>query len=138
MRVGEMTAPEVQALLDQIRSGEKLSEEDFIKKCLTDMLGGWVPLAMYLQMFPTETKNAIYKRVQQGAWQRQVHYAAPKGGGAWVNLPAVKAWVLGLAESPSWCCEEGERLQVPVCPTCAEASAAYQRAMGPEDSRTGG
>ena len=31
-----------------------------------------------------------------------------------------------------WCCEEGERLGVTVCPECAETSAAYQSCLGPE------
>lgn len=29
-----------------------------------------------------------------------------------------------------WCCADGQRLAVPVCPTCAAASVAYQEAMG--------
>lgn len=31
----------------------------------------------------------------------------------------------------AWCCEQGQRLAVPVCPECAEISAAYQADMGP-------
>ena len=30
-----------------------------------------------------------------------------------------------------WCCEEGERLGMTVCPECAETSAAYQSCLGP-------
>lgn len=30
-----------------------------------------------------------------------------------------------------WCCKEGERLGVTVCPECAETSAAYQSCLGP-------
>lgn len=96
----DMTEAEVEDLLKTIRSYEKLSEEDFIVKCLTDMMGGWVPLATYLKMFPDESQNAIHKRVQQGKWLRQVHYSAPKGGAGWVNLPAVRLWLEGKLEGP--------------------------------------
>lgn len=34
-----------------------------------------------------------------------------------------------------WCCEEGERLGVTVCPECAETSAAYQSCLGPGDEQ---
>lgn len=83
------------ALLDRIRSEEALSEEQFVERCLKDMMGGWVPLARYLQMFPDETANAVYKRVQNGVWAKQVHYAKPTGSAAWVNLPAIRLWVEG-------------------------------------------
>jgi len=29
-----------------------------------------------------------------------------------------------------WCCADGQRLAVPVCPECADMSVAYQEAMG--------
>jgi len=29
-----------------------------------------------------------------------------------------------------WCCADGQRLAVPVCPECAAVSVAYQEAMG--------
>lgn len=70
-----------------------LSEQDFIEKALSDMMGGWVPIAVYLRMYPDENINKIHKRVHQGGWKRRVHYSAPQGGSPWINLPAVKAWL---------------------------------------------
>lgn len=86
---------EVEGLLAKIRDAQSLSEEAFTEKCLRDLLGGWIPLEQYLKMFPSETANKVYKRVQQGAWQVQVHYAAPKGSTAWVNLIAIRLWIEG-------------------------------------------
>ncbi len=95
-----MTDAEVQDLITTIRQNEKMTEEDFVEHCLTNMMGGWVPVATYLRMFPDETMNAIHKRVQQGGWTRQVHYAAPKGSTSWINLPAVRLWLEGKLEGP--------------------------------------
>lgn len=92
---GEMDPRELQALLERVRTEGQLSEEQFVERCLKDMLGGWVPLPQYLKMVPEETANKIHKRVQQGTWLRQVHYAAPDGGCAWVNLPAIRLWIEG-------------------------------------------
>lgn len=86
---------EAQALVAAIRANEVLSEADFVAKCLNDMLNGWVPLAHYVHLFPCETANKVHKRVHQGTWQRQVHYASPEGGPAWVNLPAIRLWIEG-------------------------------------------
>lgn len=124
--------------LEQVRAAARMSEEEFVEKCLSDMMGGWIPLERYLKLYPEEKANAVHKRVQQGVWQRQVHYAAPRGSSAWVNLPAIRLWLEG--KLGPWCCEEGKRLQVPMCPTCSEASAAYSAAMGPSSTglRTGG
>ena len=33
---------------------------------------------------------------------------------------------------PAWCCEEGQRLNVYMCPDCDETTRAYSAAMGPE------
>ena len=33
---------------------------------------------------------------------------------------------------PPWCCEEGQRLNVYMCPDCDETTRAYSAAMGPE------
>lgn len=92
---------EVNKLLADIRDNALLTEEEFVEKCLRDIMNGWVPLEQYLKMYPTETINKVHKRVQQGAWQRQVHYAAPKGSAAWVNLIAIRAWLEGLLADPT-------------------------------------
>lgn len=36
---------------------------------------------------------------------------------------------LALPYFGPWCCEDGQRLAVPVCPACADTSLAYQAAM---------
>lgn len=95
----QMDPRELQALLASIKEVQQMTEEDFIQKCLKDMMGGWVPMPIYLKMFSTENINKIHKRVQQGRWHRQVHYAAPDGGTAWINLPAVRLWVEGRLET---------------------------------------
>lgn len=120
-------------VLKQVREASRLSEEEFVEKCLSDMMGGWVPLSRYLKLYPEDSANKVHKRVQQGEWKRQVHYAAPKGGFAWVNLKAVRLWIEGQG---LWCCAEGERLGVPICPTCSETTAAYSAAMGPSSAGT--
>lgn len=37
---------------------------------------------------------------------------------------------LALPYLGPWCCADGQRLAVPVCPDCAATSAAYSEAMG--------
>ena len=44
------------------------------------------------------------------------------------NLMCAKEALLAAA----WCCEEGQRLGVKVCPACAATGAAYTAAMSPE------
>lgn len=80
------------------RTADGLSEDEFIAKCLADMMQGWIPLKTYLRMFPDEDKRAIEGRVARGHWKRRVHYFAPKGGTAWVNLPAIREWAAGIRE----------------------------------------
>jgi hypothetical protein len=87
-----------QDLLAKIRADEVLNEEQFVERCLGDLMGGWIPLAQYLRMFPDESANAVYKRVQSGVWRKQVHYVAPQGSPAWVNLPAIRLWLEGRLE----------------------------------------
>jgi hypothetical protein len=78
----------------------KMTEPEFVEHALNDMLGGWVPLAVYQRMFPEETTNAIHIRVKRGIWQRRVHYIAPSGSSPWVNLKAIRAWLEASAEAP--------------------------------------
>lgn len=90
-----MSAPTTSSLE---RTADGLSEDEFIVKCLSDMMQGWIPLKTYLRMYPDENKATIETRVYRGTWKRRVHYFAPKGGTAWVNLPAIHAWVSGADE----------------------------------------
>jgi hypothetical protein len=76
-----------------------LSENEFIAKCLSDMMHGWIPLKTYLRMYPDETKRSVEGRVAKKIWQWRVHYFCPKGSQAWVNLPAIHLWASGL-DSP--------------------------------------
>lgn len=78
------------------RTADGLSEDEFIAKCLSDMMQGWIPLKTYLRMFPDEDKRAVEGRVSRNVWKRRVHYFAPKGGTAWVNLPAIRDWASGV------------------------------------------
>ena len=80
------------------------TDEEFIVRALSDMMEGWVPLKLYLRMYPDETKRAVEHRVRRGYWTPRVEYFCPKGGTAWVNIPAIKRWVSGESEAPS---EEG-------------------------------
>lgn len=96
-----MEPKDAKALMDDIDQGLHLTEEEFIAKITKDMMGGWVPLQVYLQAYPMETANAVHNRVRRGHWQHRVHYSAPKGGGAWVNVPAIRLWLEGQAVTRS-------------------------------------
>lgn len=95
----EFRREEINQLLTEIRDNALLTEEEFVEKCLRDIMHGWVPMEQYLKMYPTETAAKVHKRVQNKAWQKQVHYAAPKGSAAWVNLIAIRSWLEGLLEA---------------------------------------
>ena len=107
----EMSQEALQALLEKVKAQQAMTEQDFIVHALKDMMDGWVPLEVYLKMFPTETPNKVHKRVHTGAWIRQVHFAAPKGGASWVHLPAIRAWLEGTLTG-GWCCPNGKALQL--------------------------
>jgi len=85
-----------------------LTEEEFIDHCLSNMMGGWVPVSRYLKLYPEDSQGRIHSRVKQGGWVRGVHYSAPRGGFPWVNLPAIREWIAkgeqpwapGFHESP--------------------------------------
>lgn len=72
---------------------QDMTENEFIDHCLSDMMGGWVPVTRYLKMFPEETDDMIYGRVRRGIWKRREHYSAPQGGAGWINLPAIRRWL---------------------------------------------
>jgi hypothetical protein len=78
---------------DQQLNPVTMTEDEFIDHCLANMMNGWVPLRVYLRMYPTETEGKVHTRVKRGVWTRRVHYAAPKGGSPWVNLPKVREWI---------------------------------------------
>ena len=81
--------------VDELNKTRLAEEEQFITDALSDMMKGWVPLRMYLRMYPDETKRAVEARVLRGAWVRKVHYFAPSGSPAWVCLPAIQQWASG-------------------------------------------
>lgn len=75
-----------------------MTNQEYIEDCIERQLGGWVPLKLYISLFNgSETVASVRNRTRQGHWREGIEYAHPKGGGTWVCLPAVKAWVLAQA-----------------------------------------
>lgn len=72
---------------------DQMTNDEFFKFVVDYQLKGWIPLKMYLRLFPVETRVAIEQRLRKGHWQRGVHYSVPQGGDAWVNLTAIQQWV---------------------------------------------
>ena len=50
----------------------------------------WIPVERYLELFPTQTMNAVRQRRYRGTWKEDVHIRTPAGMGTWVNLRAIK------------------------------------------------
>lgn len=71
----------------------KLSPDEFDNFVHRSLMQGWIPLARYQELYPTETRDKITSRLQKGSWQRGIHYAVPKGSGAWVNVINIREWV---------------------------------------------
>lgn len=91
--MAESTPDEAKPPHVRIDSQPPMTEQEFIEKCLSDFMSGWVPVDRYLQLYPEETAGKIQGRVKQGRWQRGVEYACPKGSRPWINLPAVRRWL---------------------------------------------
>lgn len=51
-----------------------------------------IPLKRYLDL-TGETEAAVNNRIQRKHWNLGVEYHRPAGGGTWVDLPALCAWV---------------------------------------------
>lgn len=82
-----------------MKSIEQMTNDEFFEFVVDYQLKGWIPLKMYLRLFPTETRSAIEQRLKKGFWKRGVHYSVPQGGDAWVNLTAIQQWVV-QSEAP--------------------------------------
>lgn len=52
----------------------------------------WIPIDDYCRSY-NERQGTVHKRVQDGVWQRGVHYAAPQAGTAYINEPLARAWL---------------------------------------------
>lgn len=52
----------------------------------------WIPLADYCERY-NERRGTVHKRLQDGVWQRGVHYAAPHTGEAYVNESLAREWL---------------------------------------------
>lgn len=74
-----------------------MTENDYAREVVLDMLGGWITLARYVEL-SGETRDAVHMRVHRKVWQVGVHYIAPPGCGAWVNAAAVGRWLEEQAE----------------------------------------
>lgn len=78
-----------------VKPVSQMTNEEFLRYVVEDCLDGWVPLKTYLRLFPEETKVAVESRIKRRYWQRYVHYNTPEGSNTWVNLKAIRQWVLG-------------------------------------------
>lgn len=81
-----------------MKTYDQMTNDEFFE-FVVKKLDGWIPLATYRRLFPSESAEAIETRLRRGVWQRGVHYVVPKNGRPWVNLTAIRAWVTeGLVE----------------------------------------
>lgn len=56
----------------------------------------WIPQPTYLKKHPTETGDAIQKRLKRGIWLDGVHAHTPDGSEhRWINTEAVQDWAAG-------------------------------------------
>lgn len=76
----------------------EMTNDEFYEFVINQQMQGWIPLKMYLRLFPVETKVAITQRLRRNHWQRGTHYNVPPGGEAWVNLTAIREWVTSKEE----------------------------------------
>lgn len=52
----------------------------------------WIPLADYCEKY-NERRGTIHKRLQDGTWERGVHYSAPSTGEAYVHEQRARTWL---------------------------------------------
>lgn len=55
---------------------------------------GCLPLKRYCQI-TGETSNAVYQRLRKEVWKEGIHAFQPDGSAWWIDLVAVRAWVVG-------------------------------------------
>lgn len=90
-----------------VPEGAKKTDKEYLEEIIKDMMGGWVPVKLYCDLYG-ETMPKIKHRLKQGYWQRGVHYAVPPGSSAWVNLPAVRRWLEDQTKAPEGAGDESE------------------------------
>lgn len=71
-----------------------ISNEEFIKEHLIAPMQGWVPQAVYEEVY-REKPTAIRMRIKLGKWKKGVHYSDPQGGTRWLCVPAILDWIKG-------------------------------------------
>jgi hypothetical protein len=54
---------------------------------------GWIPSAEWCAKYK-EAAPTVRRRVQDGAWKRGVHWAAPDGGCSYVHEPRCRQWLI--------------------------------------------
>ncbi len=80
-------------MTDQLKPLDEMTDSEFLEWVVADRMAGWIPLRMFLRMYPTESVKSVEQRLRRGIWQRGVHYHVPDRSGAWVNLNAIRAWI---------------------------------------------
>ena len=82
-----------------MKSPAEMTDDEFREFVVNQMLQGWIPVKMYLKMFPTETLSGIDTRVARKHWVQGVHYNSPPGSTAWVNLIKIREWASGQEQA---------------------------------------
>lgn len=75
------------------KAPSEMSDEEYSAWVMEQLMGGWVPLAQYMRLYPEETKAKIDTRIARKVWIRGVHYEVPPQSRAWVNLIAIRVWI---------------------------------------------
>lgn len=86
-----MNGPETSAGFD--KNPAQMDDLEYSAWVAERMMGGWIPLAQYQRVYPEETQAKIDTRIARKVWLRGVHYVVPPQSRAWVNLPAIRAWI---------------------------------------------
>jgi len=51
-----------------LKAIDQMTNDEFFKFVVDYQLKGWIPLKMYLRLFPVETRVAIEQRLRKGHW----------------------------------------------------------------------
>lgn len=60
---------------------------------MTDKFDGWITADEWCEKY-ADRRNTIHVRINQGAWQRGVHYSAPDPARCYVHEERCKAWMI--------------------------------------------
>lgn len=78
------------------------------------------------------TEDQITRHIGADEGDREAVTAIVREVEAWHGIGTAGTQIAALPYLGPWCCADGQRLAVPVCPECADTSAAYQEAMQQE------